>query len=271
MVYKPNYLINVERSRDLVNARKWGIYVISTAIGLGLFISEIQRIRKLPFELINFGYMALFFMTVFLIFSWIWSTQKEFDLLLKWSDPERYEPPSGIKETLIILSLAILLVALLFASRNPLWYSSIFSVYSIFNLYGLRRLDKELSEVFAKSKNRARADIDNVCFAEKAKLYIKVVENIEFYFMKRPHVRRLVLVLICSVAALGLSICWAISKATILGFEAYILFLVTLIISEFTISRWRSIRDAELRPVIAELNELIRTSNEDINARLQKP
>lgn len=263
MVYKPNYLRNINRSKELVNARKWGVSLIGALIGIGLFVSEVQRILQLPFDLMNCAYITLFIMTGGLIFSWIWSTAKEFDLLLKWSDPERYEPPSGTKETLIILGLSVFLVILLFASRNPLCYSCIFSVYSLAALYGGKLQRKELSEVFVKSKERASADLNNQNLAHNAELYIKLVENFEFYFVKRPHGKRLILIALFSMLGLGLSVCWAATDIRFLGFGAYMIFVLTLIISEFTIWRWRTIRDNQIRPIKAELYELTRENNKE--------
>lgn len=261
MVYKPGYLR--ERSKQLINARKWGITMASGLLGLGLFISEFQKMRKTPLDLMNYGYIALFFMTGWLIFSWIWSTQKELDLLFEWLDPERYEPPSSIKETIIILSLALLLVGLLFGCRNPLLYGFVFTIYSIVDVLAGRKLQAELSEAFDKSKHRARTDLENKKLAEKAKLYLKGLESLEFYFIERYHNRRLVLTLIFSIVGLVLSLCWSATRIMLLGFGSYAIFFVILIISQVIIWHWRIVHDAELRPITAELNELNCESDSD--------
>lgn len=262
VVYKPNYLRNIDRSMELSKARKCGIAVISGAIGLGLFISELNRIRGLPFEVMNCGYIALFAITFLLIFFWIWSTGKELNLLFKWLDPERYEPPSGIRETLIILSIAVLLVVLLFTSRNPLLYSSIFSIYALVNFFGKRLQQIELDNVLTKSRDRARKDLSDNNLLDKAKLYIKVIENLECYFVKRPHNLRLILIFISSLAGLGLSVYWTVTQSSVFGIGAYIVLFMTITVGELTIWRWRSIRDRQLRPIIAELYELIRNNSE---------
>jgi hypothetical protein len=122
MVYKPDPARSVKRTKQLVNARKWGIGLITSVIGVGLLVSEVRRLTNEPLDFMDYGYIALFFFTGGLIFSWIWSTERELDLLFEWADPEKYEPPSGIVETLMILVLALLVVLLLFSSRNPLLY-----------------------------------------------------------------------------------------------------------------------------------------------------
>ncbi|NIV69323.1 MAG: hypothetical protein GWN41_04180 [Phycisphaerae bacterium] len=230
---------------------------------MGLLLSELQRALKMPFDLMKIGYFTLFAMTGVLIFFWIWATDKELELLFRLLDPKKYAAPSGIRETLIILSLALLLVILLFASRNPLWYSSIFVIYNTLNWLGGRRQQEELSQVFTKSKERALPDLKNQNYAEKAALYIKVIQTLESYFIKRPHGRRLKLAVFCSVIGLALSISWFATKMQVFGFGAYVVLIVTITLSEFTIWHWRSIRNTELRPIIEELNELVRATEED--------
>ncbi|MFZ0033601.1 MAG: hypothetical protein WAK60_01260 [Sedimentisphaerales bacterium] len=256
MTYKPNYIGNIDRSKEIVNARKWGVSLIGALIGIGLFVSEVKRILQLPLDLMNCAYITLFIITGGLIFLWIWSTDRELDLLLRWLDPKKYEPPSGIKETLVILGYAVFLVILLFTSRNPLWYSCFFSIYSLIDLYGGKLRRKELSEAFVKSKERARADLDDENLASTAELYIKLVDNLEFYFIKRPHEKRLITIAIFSVIGLGLSVCWATTGTRLFGLGAYMMFIVLLIASELTIWRWRSIRDNHIRPIKAEIYEL---------------
>ena len=103
MIYKPSPERMRNRSHEIITARKWAVGLISTLLGVGMFISEIQRLRTLPTDIMNYVYLALFVVTGVLIFLWIWATQKELDLLFEYLDPQRYTPPSTAKETFLIL------------------------------------------------------------------------------------------------------------------------------------------------------------------------
>jgi len=256
MVYKPGYLR--ERSKQLINARKWGITIATGLVGAGLLISELQRMSEAPLSLMNYGYIALFLMTGTLIFSWIWSTQKELDLLFEWLDPERYEPPSSFVETVLIFGLALLLVGLLFASRNPFAYSLIFTTYSLVDSLAGKRLNAELSAAFEKSKERAHADLQDDKLAAKARLYLRGLGFLEHYFLGRRHGLRLRLSLASSLVGLVISMGWLATHNVLLGFSAYVILFVVLLTSLATIWHWRITRDTQLRPVAADLNELNR-------------
>lgn len=247
-----------------------GIRLIGTLIGLGLFVSELQKILKLPFDLMNCGYMALFAMTFLLIFFWIRSTERELDLFFDWLDPEKYEPPSDIKETLIILCLALFLVGLLFASRNPLLYGCLFTTYNLLNVFSEKRFETELSEAMSKSKDRARADLENEKLAPKAALYLRGVEILESYYFARPHMRRIELILVSSILAVAFSVFWSATGAASWGVVAYLLFFVIILTGEISIWRWRSIRETELRPITAELNQLIRDEESKVEPATEK-
>jgi len=259
--YKPGYLR--KRSEDIINARNWAIGLIFGAIGLGWFAREAQRIYSLPFDVLNFASLALCILTGLLIFLWIWATQRELNWLFQWLDPERYEPPTNLKETAIILGLGVLLVGLVFASQNPLLYGCIFTAYSLANIFSVRYLNSELKKVFAKSINRINEETNDAKLLEKNKTYLTGIEILEFYFIKRPQIRRLIFILIFSLFGLALSIYWQIKKIPLLGIGAYFIFFFTILVSEIVIYRWRNIRDNELKPLVVELGELAREN--DVN------
>lgn len=47
-----------------------------------------------------------------------------------------------------------------------------------------------------------------------------------------------------------------VSTSKVYGFAAYSVFLLTILAGEVSVWRWRGIRDGELRPITAEINEL---------------
>jgi hypothetical protein len=257
MVYKPGYLR--ERSKRLIYTRQLCIALGVALLGVRLFVSELWEVCAGPWSLFNIGYILLFLLTAWLTFSWTWSTQNEFDLLFEWLDPERYEPPSGTKETFVMLMLALLIVVLLFASRSPLWYGLVFTTYSLVDLRAGKIIRKELGDVILKSKNRAETDLNDKSVTQKAELYLKGLDILYLYYIGRAHIKRLFFIVFSSGVGLALAILWFVGDMKFIGFCSYVAFIFTLVVSQIMIWRWRIIRDIQLRPVKAELNELNRT------------
>lgn len=151
MTYEPNL---EARSKDIINARKWGIGLITSFLGLGMFISEIQRIKEIILNPSSLAYLTLFISTGSLVFLWIWVAHKELDLCFNWLDPQRYKPPSSLKETAMIISCGIILSLLFFAARDPLFYSIIFTIYSVTVTFTNAYTRSEIKKAIDSSKIR---------------------------------------------------------------------------------------------------------------------
>jgi len=126
-------------------------------------------------------------------------------------------------------------------------------------------LNSELRDVFKKSKNRINKDLKTPEPLQKHKTYLAGIEILEFYFIKRRQILRLIFIFAFSLVGLVLSIYWEVEKISFVGFTAYFIFFFTILISEIVIYRWRNIRDITLRPLAAELSELSR--EDDINPK----
>lgn len=256
MTYKPGHLR--ERSREITNARNWAIGIVTALLGVELFVSEIKRIRGLQPDPMNYAYLALLLLTGVLIFLWIWATQKELNLLFDWLDPERYVPPSSLKETLLILFFGIVLTSLLFAARDPLLYGLVFTLYSVILILSTTYLNKEIKTAIDHSKIRIDEDTKNPTLAAKAVLYRAAIDVLQSYFLERPMILRLVLILFTSIIGVGIALYWKISSTTLCGLSAYIIFFVLILVSEIVINWWRYIRDGRLREIDTELLEHLR-------------
>lgn len=256
MTYKPGELR--KHSKMLILTRNWAICTISALLGLGLFVSEIQRIRALVPDLMNYLYLGLVATTGVLIFAWIWSTQKELDLLFEWLDPERYAPPSSLLETMLILFIGIVLTALVYAARDPFAYATIFCLYSIVMVPTCFYMNREIKQAIDKSKIRLQEDTLVPNLAERAKLFTQGVNVLEAYFLGRPMILRLLLILMASGLGWALAFCWRVRNNRPCGLLSYVIFLATILFSESVIGRWRCIRDRQLRGIESELSELLR-------------
>lgn len=85
MVYKPN-MDTTRPGKAIMQARQWGLGIFTASIGLGLLVSEIQRVKATIHSPQTIGYLTLFGITGILIFLWIWATSKELDLCFEWLD-----------------------------------------------------------------------------------------------------------------------------------------------------------------------------------------
>jgi len=195
-----------QRAKEITNARKWGVGIITALLGLGLFVSEAERIRSLDFQLIHYMYLSLLLVTGALIFLWIWASQRELDLLFEWLDPEGYVPPSSIKETVLILFFAVTLIAMLFSARNPVVYGIVFTGYCAVQLPAGAYMNREIRKAVQGSMKRVEGDLADPARAPKAALYRDGIEVLETCFLKRPVGLRCVMILLASMIATATAI-----------------------------------------------------------------
>jgi hypothetical protein len=254
-----------ERSKHLITARKWGVGLVTACLGLGLFASEVTRIRDHLGDPRSWAYLALFLMCGALVLIWIWCTQKELDLLFEWMDPQRYEPPSDLKETMTIVALGALLVILVFASRNPVLFGAVFTTYSVVIMIAIIHFNQELRAVISESRRRfGGADGVHTDTVKRAvALQLQGIGILEEYFLFRPHTQRHIAILVVSCIGLLTGILSLSFRMPSLHLASYAIFVTVLLVSEWIIAHWRNARDQKLRPVTAELNEIKRSQEEN--------
>lgn len=256
MTYEPNL---ESKSKAIINARSWGIGLVTSSLGLGMFISEIQRIKDIIFNPLSIAYLTLFISTFFLVLLWIWVAHKDLDLCFEWLDPQRYKPPSSLKETAIIIGLGIILSILFFASRDPFIYSIIFTFYSVVVIFTNDHSRREIKKAIDYSKLRLEENMENNELKRMTELYSAGVNILELYFVKRPQTQRHIIITIFCLIGFGLAIYWKIMKIEIFGLISYIIFILIIIVSEIILANWRMNRDNNLRPIEGELEEIKRS------------
>lgn len=256
MVYKPS-METTRPGKAIMQARQWGVGIFTASIGLGLLLSEIQRVKATIGSPLTIGYLTLFGITGVLIFLWIWATSKELDLCFEWLDPERYAPPSSIKETMMIVAMALVLSLLLFAARDPFYYGLVYTLYSAMLIYGYCYTKSEIRQAIEASKHR----LDGERGGDRPGLaaeYQKGVDVLEKYFLLRPQTTRHVIIMTVSALGFIAAIAWKMNRNDVLGTLSYGLLGSTVVISEIIIAKWRLERDRDLRPIEAEIQELTR-------------
>jgi len=256
-----------ERSKHLIIARTWGIGVFTVCLALGLFASEVNRILHLPTDLSDWMYLALFLVCIALVLVWIWCTQKEPDLLFEWMDPQRYEPPSDLKETAVIVGLSVLLVGLVFTARDPFAFGAVFTAYSTAIMLAVIHFNRELREVVSQSTRRLSEASNGASEPEQrsAAIRLEAIAILEEYFIIRPHTPRHIIILGISAIGLVVAITGTYFDVSVLRVIAYAIFILLILVSEAILAHWRNVRDHKLRPLTAELNE-IRRCQERVHA-----
>jgi hypothetical protein len=254
LTYQP--IIFEKRNPAIVKARKLGVGLLMAFFALGMVISEFQRLVTRPLSPLLFAYLSLFLLTAGLAYIWIWSTEMEVDQLFHWLDPQGYTVPSTLKETAMILSIAVLLIGLLFASRDPLFYGLVFTSYSTVVPFTNRYVNRELAVAFQRSRSRIQRDVETIGKTDRSTLFSQAIDILDFYYLQRPHTRRHIIILIFSAFATAIS---ALSRAlgsTNLALLSYAILFLTIVGSEIVIGRWRLVRDQALRPIDSALGEI---------------
>lgn len=231
---------------------------IGVIVGIRLFISEAERISIIVPNLIGYAYLTLFLLCGILIFLWIWATQKELELFFEWFDPRHYDPPSSFKEIILILFFAVLFIVLIFTSRDPFVFGIVFTIYNFGQIFAGRILMQELRLVIDKSRERLEEDLKREELKKRATLYLKGINVLETYYFRRPQMSRVKWITIFSVIGLILAFWWRLNNLRLMGFLSYLVFILTIIVSEIIIAKWRIERDDSLRTIIADLKEIER-------------
>lgn len=244
---------------EIITARDWAVGIIGSLVGIGLFISEYARIKALAPALINYAYLLLFVIVGLLIFLWIWATKKELYLLLRWLDPVDYSPPSSLRETATILGLALVLVALLFASRDPFLFGLAFTVYNVATLFAYRYAAQQIAIAIKSSKDRLVRDRASPELTDRTQVISSALDALHSYFIDCPQTPRHAVIAFVSLFGVGLATYWKTTKNDVWGLLAYAVFLAVIIVSEAVIFLWRDERDRKLRLSDARFREMSRS------------
>jgi hypothetical protein len=267
MVYKPGDL--KKKSSELIKSRDWAISALFTLFGVGYFVSEYKKNLNLFSNILSYFYCVLMILIIILILLWIWATRKDLQLLFEWLDPMYYHPPTTLKETIFILIIALVLSVLILNSRNPFYYGIAFTLYTVINYIVDKYLEKQLIEVFSKSRHRLQLDLESNDkeTASAAKIYRKGLDVLEFHFIKRPYFVRHKLMVTFSSLGLIMGAVWKFKGFLAFGILSYLIFISTIIVSEIFLNKWRYSRDVEMRTISAELSEYLRQVSNGSNEK----
>lgn len=195
---------------------------------------------------------------IVLVFLWFWATEKELSLLLDWLDPVAYLIPVSVGQVFAILGFGVLLVLLVFASRDPLWFGLAFTSYSIALVFATKYMNSQIATAILRSRQRVAADLELPDLKERATIIVSALDALESYFLTRPAIKRLILICVFSSLALCIGVWWAISGRESAALLAYSSFIVIIVVSELVIAGWRIKRDIEIKRITEQFRELER-------------
>jgi hypothetical protein len=255
----------MRRRWNLRRARKYGVALIAASAGIGMFISEFQRIRTLPPSILNYGYLSCFIIVAALIFCWIWVTEYELDLDI-WLYLKKKRIPSGTKETAQVILLGLVLVALFYTARDALLFSGVFSVYStVVCLLVFHMNTVELPPLCADSREHLNQNPEN--WGEEITIQrLEAISVLESYFLRRPHTPRHVLILDAAFIACLMALFGELRASPEWQLAAYALIFSTILVSELVIFSWRINRDKKLR----QIDELLCSKGHDVEKLADK-
>lgn len=258
MEYLPGSL---ESSRDrLLQARNWVVAAFVSAVAAAVMKPEALRFLTDSSRTISdYLFVALLAVNVLVGLGWIWIPEREFQLLADWLDPDSYSPPDGTKEWALILGIGLLLGTQILSTRNPILYGVVFAGSSGWTLFSVLHVNRELEAAITASRTRLQKAIATPGNDEEEALDGKALDVLEEYFLKRHHITRYGVSIVFSLIGLALAIAAQSRSSEFLKSCSYCVFLSWFVVSETIIFRWRSTRDEEMRPLVAQRNEIRRT------------
>lgn len=194
-----------------------------------LFSSE-----SFPYFPENHLQIFLMLATLFLVYQWIRIHIGEIQLLN--DSIEEFLPSLPRPSFAIIVSFAIILGMLSYFSYDIVIYSSIFVVFSIFDIWS----------IYYRSLTIKKA-LENAKTANKGENRIKIFEVIEVYYLEKPHMQRSATVMFFSFTSLILGVVAQLypnpKYVKLFISLAYGIMSFNIILSEIIINHWRRERD----------------------------
>jgi uncharacterized membrane protein (DUF485 family) len=252
-MYKPGEI--EKRAEQLVRARRVGERITSSVITLGLLGEEIYRLRENLWDPPAYLYLFLFAVIGSLVFLWQYMTHKEMHIFFLWLNG-KYQPPSTDTPMLMIVAIAVILVAMLFAARDPIAFGAVFSAYSVVvplsNLY----LSKQIRRALTDSRVALSEDLQGHDGAALAHLYAEALDVIEEYFLGRWQNTRFLVILLAGLSGLFLALMGRALQSPSSERIAYVVFIAVIVVSEIVIQIRRIRRDEKLDNCLREINEV---------------
>ena len=215
--------------------------VWASIIGVGLFIyyknTLIDALLMEHFPVAQLS-MMLLSETIFLIFLWVKATRGELQMLQTYF--KNFVPPLPKSSFGLSLGISILLGTLAYLSNTIIYYSLLFAVFKLVELWGLWIIDSELKIGLKRARDEAPIN-------DWRRSKWDVIEN---YYLQKPQVQLAATVLFFSFISVILGLLnkllsWHPAATWLLSF-AYVILIFNIASSEYIYKKWRHKRDIDL-------------------------
>lgn len=181
--------------------------------------------------------MVLFVQLVVLTVFWIAATHSELEMWIRWLDPHVYS--SEFEAYVAIFGLAVALGLMFVFVYDITLISAYISAYLLLNLWAQHLANRRFENFLRKKKGAGVFGVPGC----SAQAHRRVLEIMEKYWLERPHLERIAMMLLFSLAALGFS------RAGQLKTAASALLTLALLGGEAWVYVWRHLRDKGIREI----------------------
>ena len=226
-----------ERSGTLIRARKWSIGIVAGVFGLAYVGKEAVRVSAEVPHWSEYCYLSLLFTMFGLVGLWIYTSEHEMEIMFESLKVDSYHPPSDFNETLMIAGIGIVAAALLISTRAIQVFATLYFYYLLIDhgswAYRLRQIHRVLRDARDQTGE-------------------SLIEPIDAFYLKRPHVLRVSLLLAFAYPAAVLAWTSYLRDSKVLAGLAYAAFSTIIIFGEVPLSVWRQRFYAAARTALAE-------------------
>lgn len=210
--------------------------VVTTTFGIGLLLLEAADImRRDGLSLQTICKLILLSCVGLLILGWLIFPKKELKLLIRWVDP----PEGGFEvHPVLIYADALLLISLIFACRNPLWFGVAYFVYNGANLFGAIYSTDTIKCALCKTEQTTTDETRK-----------KALRYLQAYYVQKPNILRIAAMTVLGLGALAVAAYGTFHGRNVFSSAAYVLCAVSLIVFEGVMLIWR-------RPLYGQLSRL---------------
>lgn len=212
-----------ERSGTVVRARRWALSITGGIVGLAYVGNEARRILTMTITWHELTYLLLLVTTLVLVGMWIYASEQELDLLFRFLKTTRYTPPSDLKETLMIVGLAIFAALLLVSARSTHLFGTLYFYYLLLDLGSWNYRLQEIRLAVEESPSSVPS----------------AVNAIRSFYFERPHTIRVQLLLAGAFPAACTAWVGYVEQSALLTSLANLGFVAIIVAGEAPLALWR--------------------------------
>jgi len=239
-----------EEIKPYKNTITYALAASTALIGILSMKSEVILLFN-QFELYKLLYIILFTLIILMGLSWVQSGLHELEITAYWLRTTHYKPPQDITIISTIFVIGIVISILASCTRHIIVFGLIFLLYLTIDLYWWKiRKNNYRIAIYSAQKH---AKENNKKYHDREITILKGIDEMEIFYIKRPHYKKLFISIGFAVIAIAISISDSIIGEKMAKVVPYIIFIIQIIVGEIIIQFWRIERDRKLQKLKEEL------------------